>query len=76
MTPLHSRDMPPDTRLRREMRRIWSQLKKAAPRVRIGQRWSAAANRDGFTRRVYPDYDALSGRAGRAGEARSLGAVG
>jgi SAM-dependent methyltransferase len=48
--------MPP-SRLERELLRIWSQLKKAALRARIGQRWGRSESGDGLAQRVYPDYD-------------------
>lgn len=35
--------------------RLWAQLRKAAMRARLGQRWT---QHDGFARRAYPDYDA------------------
>jgi SAM-dependent methyltransferase len=40
------------------LRRIWAQLRKAALRVRLGERWSAERGAAGFARRAYPDYDA------------------
>jgi SAM-dependent methyltransferase len=49
--------MPFRTEIERELRRIWSQLKKTALRARIGQRWSDPGERGDFARRVYPDYD-------------------
>ncbi|MSR35628.1 MAG: class I SAM-dependent methyltransferase [Gemmatimonadetes bacterium] len=39
--------------LRRELRRIWSQLRKAALRARLGERWSDG---EAVARRRYPDY--------------------
>jgi SAM-dependent methyltransferase len=43
------------SRLPREVLRIWSQLRKAALRLRLGRRWRAAD--DATARRVYPDYE-------------------
>jgi SAM-dependent methyltransferase len=40
--------------LERELRRVWSQLRKTALRVRLGQSWSDG---DGLGRRRYPDYE-------------------
>jgi SAM-dependent methyltransferase len=40
--------------LGRELRRVWSQLHKAALRLRLGQSWSDG---DGLGRRRYPDYE-------------------
>jgi SAM-dependent methyltransferase len=42
------------TLLRRELRRIWSQLRKVALRVRLGQHWSEG---EALARRSYPDYE-------------------
>lgn len=36
------------------MGRLWAQLRKAALRLRLGQRWH---DRDGLARRSYPDYE-------------------
>src|SRR5688572_26257127 len=44
-------------RLERELLRIWSQLKKAALRARLGQRWAGSPRDGGLARREYPDYD-------------------
>ena len=45
------------SKIERELRRIWSQIKKTALRARIGQRWGRAPEGAGLTQRVYPDYD-------------------
>jgi SAM-dependent methyltransferase len=45
------------SRIERELLRIWSQLKKAALRARLGQRWGRSARDAGLARREYPDYD-------------------
>src|SRR5262245_39376974 len=45
------------TRIERELRRIWSQIKKTALRARMGQRWGRAPGGAGRTQRVYPAYD-------------------
>ena len=45
------------SRLERELLRIWSQIKKAALRVRLGKRWRRSPRDDGLAERVYPDYD-------------------
>lgn len=36
------------------LRRLWAQLRKAALRARLGQRWAAG---DALARRSYPDYE-------------------
>lgn len=38
----------------RALRRLWAQLRKAALRARLGQRWTEG---DGFSARRYPDYE-------------------
>lgn len=44
----------PFPRFHRELRRIWSQIRKTALRARLGQRW----DEDGtLARRRYPDYE-------------------
>jgi SAM-dependent methyltransferase len=40
--------------LAREMRRIWSQIRKTGLRARIGQQWDAGG---ALSQRVYPDYE-------------------
>ena len=44
-------------RLERELRRIWSQVHKAALRLRLGQRWGHSSAGSGLAQRIYPDYD-------------------
>jgi SAM-dependent methyltransferase len=40
--------------LQRELRRVWSQLRKTALRARLGQSWTDG---EGLGRRRYPDYE-------------------
>ena len=42
-------------RLRRKLRRVWSQVKKVALSARLGRRWAASG--DQLSQRVYPDYE-------------------
>ena len=44
-------------RLECELRRIWSQVRKAALRLRLGQRWGHSSAGSGLAQRIYPDYD-------------------
>jgi SAM-dependent methyltransferase len=44
-------------RVREEARRLAAQWRKAAIRRRIGQKWRQAEEGEGFTKRVYPDYE-------------------
>lgn len=45
----------PDVGAGRALRRIGAQLRKAVLMLRIGRRWETSE--DGFSRRVYPDYE-------------------
>lgn len=48
-------DSVPDTGTGRAIRRIGAQIRKALLKLRIGQQWERTE--DGFSRRVYPDYE-------------------
>lgn len=52
---VEARPAVPDVGAGRAFRRIGAQIRKTLLRFRIGQQWEQTA--DGFSRRVYPDYD-------------------